>query len=213
MGDWVIQDETWRNYEALSGGVNYYDQTIGDPHLSYPLTSWLDDGGGSGRSESYRMVEQGNMVAHQTRGHIHWMIAPTNLSGSWAAIFGQDWAAEISFRISVGAQQVDTLSVSMPSSYDLHTAPAANDEYAWERKLWTLNVSQDEWNGSPAARTRLYGTIPVVAKYKRHLAPPYVMALHVGFDQVTFASAWLQDQTDRLQLYWRPELRTYATTS
>lgn len=215
MGDWVIQDQTYPGYDSFStgSGLTMWSQVIGDVVSTSPLTSW-NTGGSATPVSTYRMVEQGNMTAVQTRGHIHWWIVPTNSSGSWAGIFGQDWGAVIKFRIGVGLMDGIGWATQVASDYDLNTPWSANDEYVWERSVNLLNISQDEWSGSPAARTRLYGTIPVVAKYTRQLQPPEVMVLHTQFDQVSDASAWFQDQVtlSRLQMYWTPQLRTYAMT-
>lgn len=212
MGDWVVQNETWLQYSVAPTGLAFLSQVNLAGHRTEPLTTWSAPIATGGLSQDYRLPQGGAMVATQTRGHIHWVIAPTNSSGSWSAIFTQDWGAILHFRIGVvlgSSTDANPVTFGRPANYDLNDANSANDEYVWDRQIMTFNISADEWTGRAAQRARIYGTLPVVAKYKRVLQAPQVMGLHYGFDQ-TALQTWDSEQGDRLQLFIRPQLRTWV---
>lgn len=214
MGDWVVQPETWMPTDYLAGGpsevVFHEDQMGSTIRSSFPLTSWHEI---AFASEQYRLPDEGSMTAVQTRGHIHWIVGPA-AGVSWASMFSQDWCATWKFRIGVAMSEPGETTTQVPGvQYNLFNPSSANDEFVWERDLMTVNISQDEWNGAAASRCRFYGTIPVVAKYRRILQPPEVMAIHFQAGQSNLVGSLFEDQTNRLRFAFRYQLRTYVTTS
>jgi len=211
QADWVVQDETWQSRDnALLGGsqplltVNTY--------IDLPLTvSDYEPYGTLVPMERYREKESASRTAIAVRGHIHWQLQPRIGVAYTTDLFSRTWRLMWQMRIRTWPSNPLThYEAAFASNYGLDQPHTANESFVWHKERILINIASDDWTGTPAVRTPHFGTVPVVARFRRRLEGLENLWLTVGWVLMADAALGHYEVTpaNLPQLAYKPMLRT-----
>lgn len=205
--DWVVQPETWRSSLAGPQEVSW------ETYVDFPLTVGNYNLGGVDQ-ERYRQMDSTESVLAVV-GMFHWQLAPSSQSGfnTMAPVFAQQYLANVQWRLRVVTGDPELQQATpLATTYDLRTAPTANERFMAHGEFLLGNLIQGFWSTTPAVRTRWFGTQYVRTQSRRRLGPLDQVVLTVQFSALRFGLIWgFEDLTNRLSLWVTPRARALLT--